>query len=641
MKNLFWSATTIALILFVVYACKKEATFASQTDRNNIVQERSGEGHTILGSKRTIPYKVDVIKQAYNNLNDPDISTLLPNYLYVRFLPQNPQDVKALLESGFEFYDYPLDYDISYRGEKYHDPSITDETYTWQYAVIKYNDAIPPVQHEILEPLALVSEDCQLAQEAFRLTDNAYQAPGTFDPDPPIVAGRFGEIHPQGDPGGSTGGGSTGGGTPPSGDCGCPLPDHTRKPSGCVQVQDNMLGGFEGVKKVEVMVSKSNLFGRIFHRKTETDFNGCWEIDHEYHGTIHVWVRWENGNCDIRTMDGNLDLWGYAFPRRAEIGAFSGPFFNNIPIRFNYTTPIDSKGFRNWVASTANNSVFEFGGYTSSNGILGALPTDISIVVTPWGNGGNSGAAPMLDQMGLLPQFLLSAAGIAILKGVFNILYTPASVPAVPIAVWLEVFAPDIAFNLNNGGQVNSDDIRELAYHELSHALHYAKVGDTYWLQNMAYVILHGGYGDGSENGAGRCSVIESWGFETGRIAAHLRYGSSNSNGGDPTANTWRAILESDLGWTLDEETGLVHIPWGWLWDVQDNNLTNPGNETENPIVTNAGGDAVWGITNAQIFSVMDPSMTSMSEMKSALIPFLPQGVTTAQYNSLSNAYGF
>ncbi len=638
MKNIIICfASLTALLLLCIWGCKKEPNLSPKPEliapSIQAASDRSGDGFTVIGPKHTNPYKVDIIKQAYNNLYEPDISSLSPNYIYVRFLPQSPQDVKKLLDSRLELWDFPLDNEIISFGERYHDPAVTDSTYTWQYAVVEVGSTMPAVQYEVLEQLALVPEDCAIAQEAFLLTGNDYQAPEQFEPAPSLVGGKFQFLLDNGNP--SDGGGSGTSGGPEGSDCNCPIPDHQRKPSGCVQVFDNMLSGWEGVIHVDVITSKSQIFGAIFQRKTETDNNGCWMINHKYNGKIHVWVRWENSTCDIKTMEGNADLWGYSFSRRAHIGSFWGPNYNNLPIKFNFTNAINSFDFRNWVASSVNNAVFEYGGFVASQGISGSLPGDLQILTTPWGSD-NTGAAPMLDKLGFIQQIILFGSANALLRGVFNVV---GLVFPVQIAEWLEVFAPDISLNLNDSGEVNSDDIRELIYHELSHAMHFNKVGSNYWLANIAYTVLHLGYGDGTAAGAGRCSVIESWGFMVGIISTHLRYGSNNSNTGNPLTNTWRRRLERDFAWIVPPG-GTPHIPFAWEWDIQDDNLTNPGNEEENATVS-AVGDRVLNITNAQIFSTMTSSMQSIPQMKTALVPFLPPSVSLSTYNILCSAYGF
>jgi hypothetical protein len=384
--------------------------------------------------------------------------------------------------------------------------------------------------------------------------------------------------------------------------------------------------------------SKTHALGAIFHRQAETNGSGCWMINHKYHGKIHVWVKWANSTCDVKTMDGNVDLWGYSFPRRAYIGHFWGPNYNDIPIKFDFTNDIGSWNFRNWVASTVNNSVFEFGGFVSGQSISRTPPGNLKILITPWGEG-NVGAAPMLDKMGIVQQFILFSTANSIFAGLFGVVGQVLLPPAVQL--WLEVVAPDISLNLNNEGQVNSDDIRELFYHELAHAQHFSQVGSNYWLKNIGYTILHNGYGDGTDANAGRCSVIESWGFQIGPSAAHLRYGGNNSNIGNPFTNTYRSILERSLAWTTPVSStgvlGVPHIPFAWEWDLQDNNGANPINEIENGLVT----DRVTGFTNAQIFSTMTSDMESMTQMKAALLPLLPATTPVTAYNTLSTPYGF
>jgi hypothetical protein len=64
-------------------------------------------------------------------------------------------------------------------------------------------------------------------------------------------------------------------------------------------------------------------------------------------------------------------------------------------------------------------------------------------------------------------------------------------------------------------------------------------------------------------------------------------------------------------------------------------------NEFENATVRLSGGDAVSGFTNAQIFSTMNSNMTSIPQMRTALVPFLPNTVPIGAYNTLCGAYGF
>lgn len=591
---------------------------------NWVTHDRDGEETTAIGQKRNNPYAVENIQQAYNNLYGPDISSLDANYLYVRFLPQSPEDVKILLESGLELWDFPLDYDIISIGEYYHDPSVTDSTYTWQYTVVPAGYTFPGIQYEILEQLALVPEDSRIAEEAFRLTGNEFEVPDEYEPDPPLVNGKFEFVLDHSSPDG------TGAGT--GGACNCPLPDHTRKPSGCVQVFDNMLNQWHAVREVKIIVSKSRLFGIIFHRTDYTDASGCWQINQKYHGKIHVWVKWESATCNIKTMKSWADLWNYTFPRRAYIGKYNGPFFNNIAIQFNWTNSIGNKTFRNWVASTVNNTIYAFQFYASDNDLPNP-PGDLKVLITPWGSG-NTGATPMLDKS-FLASFILTSDASGLFGGLFAVTGPIGSLAGISIGAWLALAAPDIVLNVNDASEVNSDDIRELMYHELAHAQHFTQVSNSYWLDNIEYIIHHLDYGDGTAPGAGRCAVIEMWGWQNGMWATHLSYGLNHSNppnlgGGALAANTWQGRLEFS-------RFASGYIPFGWQYDIIDDDGLNPSlGISEN----NSVSDAVKSYTRAQIFTTMTSSMLSPTQQKNALLPLLPPIIPLAAWTILASAYG-
>lgn len=382
-----------------------------------VTSDRDGEGATVLGQLHANPYAVENIRQAYNNLYNPDLSSLNPNYLYVRFLPQSTGDVKLLLDEKLELWDFPLNYDIVSIGEYYHGPTITDSTYTWQYTVVPADFVFPSIQYEIIEQLA-------------------YQV------------------------------------------------------------------------------------------------------------------------------------------------------------------------------------------YTADNSLPNP-PGDLKVLITQWG-GKNTGAAPMLDKFN---QFNFISSSTALLAGVFGVAGPAGSIIGLPIGLWLSAAAPDIVLNLNEAGNVNSDDVREILYHELSHAIHFAQVGEDYWLDEILFTIANLGYGDGSAPGSGRAAIVEMWGYQNGYWATHLRYGLNHSNGGsNPAASTWEAVVE--LG---KFESG--YIPYGWQHDLQDNNSSGLA---EGIGIT----DVVSGFTQAQIFATMTSSMLSPTQQKNALAPLLPPVNSQVAYTNLANAYG-
>lgn len=622
----------------ITFACQKDLPLDSKNNLpengGGFVNDRGGKdgdgkgAMTVLGQQHSNPYAVDNIRQAYKSLYEINLPSLTANHLYVRFLPQDVQDIGELLNTGLAFTDYPLDYDIVSMGDYYQDPGVTNPDYTPRYAVVEYNFVFPNVPYEVLEQLALVPEDSRIAEKAFQLKGLEYETPDVYAPNPSLVNNRF-DFKPD----------HNGGviqATTPGQPCGCPLPDNVRKPSGCVTVFDNVLpdNHWDPVREVKVLVSRTQFFGWAFHRTAVTSGKGCWEIDHKYKKKINIWVKYESPTCNVKVMETAVGIWGYTWPYQPYIGQYGGPNFNNIGIAFNWTNSIDSKTFRNWAAATANNSVFEFQNYSAANGLPNP-PGNLKILITPWGDE-NKGAAPMLEKLGI-SSGTWNTSVHSVLLGVFGVFGAlPPYLVAFPLGALVTVAAPDIVMNINDNTEVNADDFRELFYHELAHAQHSIMVGSIYWNENIEYVAMNGGYGNGNAPGAGKCSVIESWGWHNGRIAVHNRYGGTNSNVGTPATNTWRAVLEENYAWSLSS-TGLAHIPWGWQWDVQDNNATNLPDEKESTLVnpsTTINNDAVFGITEAQIFSTMTSSMQSIPQMKVALIPFLPGTVSTAQFDN-------
>jgi hypothetical protein len=123
-----------------------------------------------------------------------------------------------------------------------------------------------------------------------------------------------------------------------------------------------------------------------------------------------------------------------------------------------------------------------------------------------------------------------------------------------------------------------------------------------------------------------------------GRRMAHLRYGNAHSN--TPATVTWQSRVERGV-----LQDGF--IPFGWQYDLLDNNSENPPDLIEPlgfpfditavPIVDN-----ISGFTLLEIYNTMSGSMLSIEQQKSTLqFLLVPKGLTLADYNSLSAGYGF
>lgn len=146
----------------------------------------------------------------------------------------------------------------------------------------------------------------------------------------------------------------------------------------------------------------------------------------------------------------------------------------------------------------------------------------------------------------------------------------------------VEFFAPDITL-----GMEGKDEYRRIystTCHELAHASHFTKVGTGFWNEYIEYIIRSyiktGGitYGDGTTSGAGYCEVGEMWAYYLESRIYKERYG-----GPFPAFGTsyW---FSPQIFRYLDER----------------------------------------GITPADIFKVLDASVTSKDALRDALLHAYP-----------------
>ena len=102
----------------------------------------------------------------------------------------------------------------------------------------------------------------------------------------------------------------------------------------------------------------------------------------------------------------------------------------------------------------------------------------------------------------------------------------------------LKVFLPDITIGAA-AGDGNFIDIYSSVMHEMSHASHYAQVGNAWWGRFVSYILRsyvkegRQAYGSGSLEDAGYCEVGEMWGYFMESVLFKDRYG-----GGLPTFGT-------------------------------------------------------------------------------------------------------
>jgi hypothetical protein len=140
----------------------------------------------VLGDKLEDPYSVDNVIEAVSFLYPTRAGRIdiRPTDLYVRFLPRTEDEYNRLVSLGLLLIDHPIDYEVVREGDYYHDPSLDEDSITWQYAVVKPDFGFPEgIRHEVLDQCYISDHDpatragdidwAAVEREAFRLTGNA------------------------------------------------------------------------------------------------------------------------------------------------------------------------------------------------------------------------------------------------------------------------------------------------------------------------------------------------------------------------------------------------------------------------------------------------------------------------------------
>lgn len=146
----------IALFLcfsFMIWSCQKDDALNSlnviKADGSENGEDEVYDGLTVLGAQEANPYSSQNMRYAYNALVtagelQPNAIQLGTTHLYIRALPNNKEDLDAILNcNDLDLFDYPLDYEIVAQGTYYHDPSVPDSEYTYIYTVIPIGYQFP------------------------------------------------------------------------------------------------------------------------------------------------------------------------------------------------------------------------------------------------------------------------------------------------------------------------------------------------------------------------------------------------------------------------------------------------------------------------------------------------------------------
>jgi hypothetical protein len=206
-----------------------------------------------------------------------------------------------------------------------------------------------------------------------------------------------------------------------------------------------------------------------------------------------------------------------------------------------------------------------------------------------------------------------------------------------------------IDYHLGDMSRFTSDWIKEIIYHEMSHASQYTQAGNN-WYTNfvnaeLAEIESHPSgnlnpYGNGTTSNSPIIALGEGWGYHMGHFLADQRYGVNancqteqlTSYCPNPPALTSHPhidVLENYVP-TLQADP-FRWIPKGLMLDLMDNTI-----EPAQTLVN----DQVFGYTIQQIFAALQSDITTVPAYRARLIQQNP-GNQTAQVTNLFASYNY
>ncbi len=583
---------------------------------------------------------------AYNNLYGTAITAMPATDRYIMFTPTSNEEAKLILSSDIILYDYDLLYEVVEMGDYFQKP--IENGFPTFYAVVPVEDEIPNVKHEVIDELYLDKSNPLLIAEAYLLTNNIkdiqtltgysldeigannieYIVGNTDELDcssPCVIKYRMKTI---------TEGGRTRVVIEAYCDCevpsyvGCSPTGDVRKPYGQIRVFDTQLSDanntntYMGVGKTKIVI-KDNWFDSY---STQTDLYGCYKFNRKFWGRIWVYVEYKGTRCEIRgKKNGWHNFFTYFYPVREYLGFARHHRYSNIITNIHMWSTIGSKTHVLWGGATIINALNEYYNYAAQEEIN---PPPSNLDIYEWAEGDKSGFATMASRLGDVNTATAITLGSATSS---TFLYLPFIYAGLAS---LHSVIPDVMISIDFN---NSDALKHLANHELTHASHYTVVDNDFWMtvieaEIQAFNVSGDPHGNPSSWEAGRIALCESWAEHIGMSFTHKTYPlKSNTSIGNYT------YLEK-LEKTWNETSN--HIPIGLYHDLIDSGV-EPQSANEYSSGTTTVIDNVSGFSNQQMFNCLNVNTTNVNIFKQVLINNYLNSTsnTNSEVNDLFNSY--
>ena len=555
---------------------------------------------------------------------------------YVRFAPQNVDQLITLHNYGYDLYDVPLDVEVTTQGEYYQDPSLPADAITYQYTLVPDNYILPTtVPYVILSTVFLFDETagdeadepdpwvpnpsicgeqivcycydewgqlilCESSPITIRkneaLPEDLYKKATQTLIDAGIdlrelyneamrLAGWDEEIIPDAASGGRVA---------------------NYIPSGTVRVRDNVTG-------LDVPVKNLTVKTRRFFKLDEalTDVNGNFVISKSYRAKAHVVLKFKTPGMKIRGISDLLKVWEYAQVLERELGLFEGSQLVGMSINIPYHSNADTHNALAWAGAHCLNTYYESKQYSTAN----------SITVPYYGM--NVWISSAITQSASTPMLRAIANTSLVSQALDYLLPSIASM----VKQIVQNFLPDVTLRLqaSNGSTRNAADLTNTFFHEFGHSQHYSVVGNNFWAAEIGYTIANGGYGNKTTSGSGRAAVVESWGFFIGNTFNETKYRAVGNGLATTRADQELFELENQIPGDND---WWQWIPYGAIHDMRD-----VGEPAFTTVIDNVSGYSIQGL-----FSGYQPGITTVQELRQEILNRNGNSQAT-QVNQLITSY--
>lgn len=596
------------------------------------------------------PFSVEVFNKAYANLvarSSGRIKSTQPppySHYYVRFQPQSLNETMQIDYLGYDLWDEPLDQEIDYQGDYYHQPGLPD-TLNYYYTLIPANYQIPPdLPGTVLSQVVLFDEDAGDEQdiEEDPWIPNpecpdpnnpncpCYEGPcarqaGSYTPEKPEdmvkkttkylleagvnltelynemmkLTGYDDEVIPV------DGAGRT---------------QSTRYyPAGYIKVQDNTINQDVPVKFTFV---KARRFFKI--SETYTNASGYFNINKGFRNKAQIIVKFKNNWAKIRGVNHALNPFEWSHAVKVKLGLFEKNAMQNVHHVFQYSPNAESRSAMQFTAAHVINTIHDINQFCAANGI-NTIPANLNIWVTT-SNWFRSSTAPMLKQV-LEPELRTTFV---------NLILNPPTTLGSALLQYLKIavlnYVPDVVITINNDSQSGpakmAVEVVGTAFHELGHAVHYNKVGRNYWKDViMQYISNYLNTGKPYGNKNNLTAVVESWGFFIGSAFTDVKYSAIGGTIANGIATANRNFLENQIP---GNTSPAQWIPFGAPHDLRD-----VGEPAFTGVIDNASGYTINGI-----FRGYNSSSKTVQGLKQNIL-IENNSSQAAQVNQLVTSYGW